>query len=122
MVADVARSERVAGFQTGCGAGDCVNPFVVDATLARRAFAPGTVAAEASPAVLAVRLGPNPARDRLTVTADGLVRVEVLDALGRVVAQSGQRDFDVSRLPAGVYAARVWSAGGVTARAFTIIR
>ncbi len=37
-----ARSARVAQFQSGCGAGDCVNPFAFDATLARRVFAPGT--------------------------------------------------------------------------------
>ena len=36
------RSYRVAQFQTGCGAGDCVNPFAFDATLARRTFAPGS--------------------------------------------------------------------------------
>ena len=50
--ADVARSERVALFQSGCGVGACVNPFVIDAALARQAFAAGTVAAEEGPETL----------------------------------------------------------------------
>lgn len=39
--ADRSRSERVAGFQSGCGAGSCINPFVHDASLAERAFGDG---------------------------------------------------------------------------------
>ncbi|PAP76305.1 endonuclease [Rubrivirga marina] len=36
------RSRRVAQFQSGCGVGECLNPFAFDPTLAQRIFAPGT--------------------------------------------------------------------------------
>ncbi|MEL6615707.1 MAG: endonuclease, partial [Bacteroidota bacterium] len=89
--AEVDRSERVAAFQSGCASGACVNPFVVDSTLIRRAFYPeivvvGTEAPEASGARLALA-GPNPFSDatRVEVVARGPVRVAVIDALGREV-------------------------------------
>ena len=63
------------------------NPFVLDGTLARRAFAPETVASEDGPDGLAVELYPNPSVGRVTVEAEGAraLRAEVVDLLGRRV-------------------------------------
>lgn len=127
--ADQARSARVAAFQSGKD-----NPFVLDSTLARRAFFPGLVVTttEGAPDALTLRLdGPNPFRTeaRLTVTLPeaGAVRAEAFDALGRRVAAlydgpAAAGPFplrlDGAALAPGVYTVRVWTgAGAVTQRA-----
>lgn len=105
--ADQGRSARVAAFQGGTD-----NPFVLDSTLARRAFFPeiGGTDTEAAPSGAALRIdGPHPFRTeaRLTLVlpeaAD--VRAEVFDARGRSV--TGLHD---GPAPAGPLALRLGGA------------
>lgn len=128
--AEVLRSGLVARYQGN------VNPFVLDPTLAVRAFDPfATGAEEAAPGALSVAVGPNPTRGplavRLTLPAASEVRVAVYDALGRRVAEveaalpSGVASLplDLSRLRAGVYAVRVQDRrGGVVVERATVVR
>ena len=127
--AEAQRSGLVARHQGN------VNPFVFDATLARRMFAPGSVDAEDGPALaVAVSVYPNPTAGRATVAvglaAPSAVRVTVYDALGRAVATAeralgaGASDvvLDLSGLPSGAYAVRVTTAGGVAVRRLTVVR
>ena len=80
---------------------------------------------EPAPVASPVSVYPNPARGRVTVQAQGRISVEVIDALGRRVAQATGRDraeIDVSRLARGVYTARVTTATGVSSRVFSVVR
>ena len=123
--ADVARSERVALFQSGCGVGACVNPFVIDAALARQTFAEGTVAAEDGPEALAVRVWPNPSRGGgwVDVASVSPVRIDVVDALGRSVwSAEGVGRVELPVLAAGVYAVRVTEGGHLSAVRWTVVR
>ena len=123
--ADVARSERVALFQSGCGVGACVNPFVIDAALARQAFAPGTVDAEDSPGVPAVRVWPNPSRGGgwLDVASAVPLQVDVVDVLGRSVwGRKAVGRVELPILAAGVYVVRVETEGRVAAVRWTVAR
>ena len=122
--ADQDRSRRVAVYQN-----DKDNPFVLDSTLARRAYFPNVVAGEEAPAAPLARLdvtGANPFRTRtslvLWLPAPAPVRAEAYDALGRRVAVlfDGQApagalalDVDASGLAAGVYSVRVATPTGV---------
>ena len=65
---EAGRNGRVAQFQSGCGSGSCDNPFVVDPTLAGRAFAPGG-GGNGAPALVA---------DLATTDEDAPVVVDVL--------------------------------------------
>jgi hypothetical protein len=114
------------------------NPFIVDPTLARRAYRPATVAGEDAPeaSVLALRLaGPNPVRTSttiaLTVGAAAEARVEVYDALGRVVAtllegqaSAGEQrlSFGASTLAQGVYVVRALVGVEVAAVRIVVVR
>ncbi|PAP78157.1 endonuclease [Rubrivirga marina] len=107
------------------------NPFVLDGTLARRAFAPETVAAEDGPeGGLAVALYPNPSVGRVTIEADGAreLRAEVVDLLGRrvrVVRAAPGADrlaLDLGDVPAGVYVVRVVAGGATATRRVTVVR
>lgn len=74
------------------------------------AYGARAIATEAAPARPALRVYPNPTPAELTVEGSG-PRVEVVDALGRLVmARSGLPEaavrLDVSALPAGVYVVR----------------
>ena len=123
--ADVARSERVALFQSGCGVGACVNPFVIDAALARQTFAAGTVAAEDGPEAPAVRVWPNPSRGGGWVDVASVVPVgiDVVDALGRSVwSAEGVGRVELPVLTAGVYAVRVTEGGRLSAVRWTVVR
>lgn len=130
--AEVDRSERVALFQFGCASGSCVNPFVVDSTLIRRAYFT-TVGAEPPPVsgVSVEVAGPNPFREptRVRVRASGAVRVLVLDALGREVAvlhdgllPGGEHDLVVSGLAPGLYAIQAQVRDGAVTRWLTRVR
>ena len=126
--ADQGRSARVAAFQSGKD-----NPFVLDSTLARRAFFPNIIiidAEEGASAELALRpSGPNPFRARtqlvLDVPAPTSVQADLLDALGRRVRRlhtgrvpSGQLDLTVDglELAPGVYTVRVMTHDAVLTR------
>ncbi len=122
--ADQGRSQRVAQFQNGKN-----NPFVLDSTLARRAYFPNlVVAGEDGPDAAAGRLAVvsgNPftasVRLRLTLAAPGPVRAEAFDVLGRRVAVllDGDAAGDVALelrgegLAPGVYTVRVVTPAGV---------
>jgi hypothetical protein len=79
---------------------------------------------------LAVSVRPNPARATALATVDlpaeGLLRLEVVDLLGRVVltrtldapAGASVHPLDVSALAPGVYVLRAVAAGGVAQRSF----
>lgn len=127
--ADVARSERVAAFQSGCGSGECVNPFVVDATLAARAFSGATDRA-ASPTRAIGLAHPNPTAGPVAFGVDGarVISVEVVDALGRratgVATRAGRERLavDLSALPAGVYVVRIQTDAGLAMRPVVVAR
>ncbi len=113
---EAARSEWIATKQ------GTPNPFVVDPTLARRAFAPASVAAEDGPGVgLRVSVFPNPTAGWVVVEGAGVrsAQVDVLDVVGRRVATeqpTAERvTIDLSAVPAGVYVVRV-RAGGARGR------
>ncbi len=97
----------------------------------------GTVSAElpAAAETAALAVFPNPARTsaafRFRTDAPGYVRITLLDALGRTVAvladgemAAGEQTVraDVSRLPAGVYVARVAAGGRVQTQRLTVVR
>jgi len=126
--ADQGRSTRVAAFQSGKE-----NPFVLDSTLARRAFFPGLLVADApapSAAVPTLALaGAHPFRDaaRLTLTLPEAaeVRAEAFDALGRRVdvlldgaRGAGVHDLVLAgdALAPGVYVVRVAAGAAVLTR------
>ena len=105
------------------------NPFVLDPTLARRAYAPSAVAAEGGPAGgLHVAVFPNPTAGRLVLEAAGLrgARVEVFDALGRLAAHvdaaADRATLDLGGRPAGLYVVRVTDGGRVTVRRVAVVR
>ena len=89
----------------------------------------------AVPAVLALRSYPNPARGSATVEVSmpeaGVLRAEVVDALGRRVAVlhdgplgagTHALRLEASRLPAGVYVVRASAGGAVVTRRLTVVR
>ncbi|MCR4816826.1 MAG: T9SS type A sorting domain-containing protein, partial [Bacteroidales bacterium] len=60
---------------------------------------------------------PNPTRGGVTLTADKVVKVEVLDIVGRCVATfEGTNTFDISNLAQGSYTLRITLPEGVTVR------
>ena len=124
--AEVDRSARVAAFQSGCASGACVNPFVVDSTLIRRAYFVVVAGEEAPEAAGVELLGPNPFRagTRLRVRAPE-ARVSVLDALGREVrvlhrgpvpGGAAVLALDGAPLAPGVYLVRVATPEAVVTR------
>ena len=65
----------------------------------------------------AISVYPNPAIDQITVDAQGVSRVQVMDAAGRIVLEGTEAGrYDISHLAAGSYLVRVVSAEGVAAR------
>ena len=113
------------------------NPFVLDATLADRAFAPRPTSGAPSPSTVTLTLGPprpNPSAGRITfdlvLPTPGHVRAVVLDALGREVAvlHSGEVGrsltlaVDGLRLAPGVYTLAVWSDDDRARSRFTVVR
>ncbi|MBO4752130.1 MAG: thiol protease/hemagglutinin PrtT [Bacteroidales bacterium] len=62
----------------------------------------------------AVKLYPNPTDGILNVEVDGLQKVEVIDAVGRIVLSENDGNVDMSRLNNGVYSIRI-TADGKTA-------
>ena len=64
-----------------------------------------------------VTIYPNPTRGRVTVTADEVVKVEVLDIVGRLVATfDNTNTFDISNLGEGAYTLRITLPNGTTVR------
>ncbi len=64
-----------------------------------------------------VKIHPNPTHGKVTIDADNVVKVEVLDAVGRLV-KTIERDntVDLSSLGAGAYNLRITLTNGVTIR------
>ncbi len=64
-----------------------------------------------------IKIYPNPTRGRVTVTADNVVKIEVLDIVGRTVATfENTNTFDISNLGEGAYTLRISLPEGVTVR------
>lgn len=59
-----------------------------------------------------VAVYPNPATDKVTVLADNISRVEVLDITGRVVATTTEHVVNIADLESGVYFFRIITAQG----------
>ncbi len=60
---------------------------------------------------------PNPTRGRVTVTADEVVKIEVMDIVGRRVATfENTNTFDISNLGEGAYTLRITLPNGTTVR------
>ncbi len=123
--AERTRSSTVARWQ------GTVNPFVLDASLAGRAFGTPTTTEDVPPAGTLVLspVAPNPVRTGLvhaTLSLAGSARVVVVDALGRtvttvfdgLVAGSAEIAVDASRLAPGVYALRVATPSSTAAARF----
>ncbi len=123
---EYARTFVITGFED-----DKPNPFVLDSTLAHRAFSPQTLSAESDPLADGFALSsayPNPFATTTTFTLRIVtpqpVRVEVFDLLGRRIAvlHDGlvpadaplRLTFDAAGLSAGLY---VYRATGETFRA-----
>ena len=126
LEADLGRSARVAQFQTGCAAGPCLNPFVEDETLAARAFGSQPTVLEGDPGLEVVGAPwPNPTTGRVVLSAPA-ARIEVVDALGRIVQafdlEGGDLEVDLSSAPVGVYAVRVTTEAGVAVRRVVVAR
>lgn len=89
-------------FEIGSYQNDLPNPFVLDATLASRAYCEDRVPDAPS----GVSITPNPTIDWVTVTAAGAQQLKVVDVLGRVVLEEAFVDtleVDLSRFSAGTY-------------------
>ncbi|MBR6898699.1 MAG: Omp28-related outer membrane protein [Bacteroidales bacterium] len=68
---------------------------------------------------VSLQLYPNPATDRLMLSADMPVqRVQVFDMTGRMVMSSTGTELDVSALPAGLYMLRAMGEAGVGSKKF----
>ena len=63
-----------------------------------------------------IKLYPNPTSGKLSVEADGLQKVEVVDVVGRVLKSQVDGIVDMSRFDRGVYTVRVAAKGGVYVR------
>ena len=75
------------------------------------AYSSSAVGIEDAP-VASVQVSPNPTADRVTVKAEGLRYVEVLDLTGRVVMTRNANVVDLSALSAGVYMLNVVTESG----------
>ena len=61
-----------------------------------------------------VRLYPNPTASQLNVVADGVRRIDIIDAAGRIVMMRNQAGtIDLGRLAAGVYSVRTVTENGM---------
>jgi hypothetical protein len=78
----------------------------------------GSQGIETPSTIETVKVYPNPTNGWFTVNADGLLKVDVIDNAGRMVASfSGTNKFDLSRLPTGNYLLRIkLQSGFVTCR------
>lgn len=64
-----------------------------------------------------VTIYPNPTRGRVTVSAEDVVKIEVLDIVGRLVATfENTNTFDISNLGEGAYTLRITLPEGMTVR------
>ena len=64
-----------------------------------------------------ITIYPNPTRGRVTVTADEVVKIEVMDIVGRRVATfENTNTFDISDLGEGAYTLRITLPNGTTVR------
>jgi len=61
----------------------------------------------------AVAVYPNPVKDRLTVKAENLQKVEVFNAMGQLLLTSSETETDLCQLPDGVYLCRVVCDHGI---------
>jgi hypothetical protein len=140
-------SRADAGFRDGTGRGYAVNQFALSRTgvlyaattrgvwRTTTAVVAGEAGPNGAPGGVGVSVRPNPAGGRVEVVVSlaeaGLIRVVVLDALGREVAvvldgegPAGERavPVDTSGWPAGVYVVRVEAGGRVSSARLVVAR
>ncbi|MEO0559057.1 MAG: endonuclease [Bacteroidota bacterium] len=129
---DAAEFDRTVAIASSQGGTNRENPFVLDSTLVRRAFFPGTIidAEAGAPNELAIQQhGPNPFRAAtrlvLDVSAPTPVHADLLDARGRTVsvlynglAPAGPLELALEGhfLAPGVYSVRVVAGEAVLTR------
>ena len=71
---------------------------------------------QSATAAAAVKIFPNPTSGNVTVEVDGLQKVEVIDALGRVVINQKNGNVDMSSLNNGIYSVRVTANGNTVVK------
>ena len=73
-----------------------------------------------------IKLYPNPTNGNLNITAEGLKRITVINALGQVLydnnANSDREIMDMSRFDAGIYMVRIITENGMTTQRVSVIR
>ena len=73
-----------------------------------------------------IKLYPNPTNGKLNITAEGLKRITVINALGQVLydnnANSDREIMDMSRFDAGIYMVRIITENGMTTQRVSVIR
>ena len=73
-----------------------------------------------------IKLYPNPTNGNLNITAEGLKRITVINALGQVLydnnANSDREIMDMSRFDAGIYMVRIITEKGMTTQRVSVIR
>lgn len=68
---------------------------------------------------------PNPTKDKLMISAEGIERITIIDAMGRImtdnIVNSDNETIDMSRYDAGVYMVRIVTKTGVAVKRITVV-
>lgn len=68
---------------------------------------------------------PNPTKDKLMISAEGIERITIIDAMGRImtdnIVNSDTETIDMSRYDAGVYMVRIVTKTGVAVKRITVV-
>lgn len=65
-----------------------------------------------------ISIYPNPAHNSLTIQAEGLQKVEIIDVTGRKTKESSSHQVDISKLPNGHYFVRIITTTGTSVKRF----
>ncbi len=73
-----------------------------------------------------IKLYPNPTNGNLNITAEGLQRITVINALGQIVydqnVNSNKEIVNMSRFDAGIYMVRIMTENGISVKRVSVIR